>query len=181
MTITKTQGNLILEIDDRPAFEVFSRTVKGPLSENLGRALAYVFVGLPADRRNNSVAPGEYLVRNIVGLDPRMGVLAVAEEVFEGERMLFTLRDGARAREDLRRMLGRQAESLGGRPPALGLYFNCCARGRSLYGMDGIDTAYIRQALGDFPLIGFFGSFELGPLGQQNHLLAYTGVLALIT
>lgn len=55
------------------------------------------------------------------------------------------------------------------------------ARGTSLYGIPGIDTAYIRQAFGDFPLIGFFGNFELGPLGGKNHLLAYTGVLALIT
>jgi small ligand-binding sensory domain FIST len=181
MTITKTEGNLILEIDNRPAFEVFSRVVKGPLRENLGRALAYIFVGLPVDPMKNSVGPGEYLVRNIVGLDPQAGVLAVAEKIFAGERMVFTLRDGERAREDLRQMLQRQAESLGGDRPALGFYFNCCARGRSLYGMDGIDVAYIRQSLGDFPLIGLFGSFELGPLGRKNHLLAYTGVLALIT
>jgi len=181
MTITKTQGNLILEIDNRPAFEVFSRIVKGPLLENLGRALAYIFVGLPVDPQKNSVGPGEYLVRNIVGLDPRAGVLAVAEEIFEGERMVFTLRDAERAREDLIQMLGRQVESLGGKSPALGFYFNCCARGSSLYGMDGIDVAYIRQALGEFPLIGFFGSFELGPLGRKNNLLAYTGVLVLIT
>ena len=181
MTITKTEGNLILEIDNRPAFEAFARTVKGPLLENLGRALAYVFVGLPAEPRQNSVGPGEYLVRNIVGLDPQTGILAVAEEVFEGERMVFTLRDGQRAREDLAQMLQRQARSLGGKSPQLGFYFNCCARGRSLYGMDGIDTAYIRQSLGEFPLIGLFGSFELGPLGRKNHLLAYTGVLVLIT
>ncbi|MGH7768868.1 MAG: FIST signal transduction protein [Candidatus Binatia bacterium] len=180
MTITKTEGNLILEIDNRPAFEVFSRIVKGPLLENLGRALAYIFVGLPVDTGKNSVGPGEYLVRNIVGLDPRAGVLAVAEEIFEGERIVFTLRDAEKAREDLGQMLQRQAESLGGKRPALGFYFNCCARGSSLYGMDGIDVAYIRQSLGEFPLIGLFGSFELGPLGKKNHLLAYTGVLALI-
>ena len=44
-----------------------------------------------------------------------------------------------------------------------------------------MDTAYIRRSLGDFPLVGFFGSFELGPVGQTHQLLAYTGVLALIT
>lgn len=181
MTITKARGNLIFEIDRRPAFEVFAGIIKGPLRENLGRALAYVFAGLPVDPEKNSVGPGEYLVRNIVGVDPEKGALAVAEEIFEGERMLFTLRDGARARENLSRMVERQARSLDGKTPKLGLYFNCCARGRSLYGMDGIDTAYIRRSLGDFPLIGLFGSFELGPLGRKNHLLAYTGVLALIT
>ena len=51
-------------------------------------------------------------------------------------------------------------------------------RGRPLYGMEGIDTAYIRQALGDFPLIGMFGGYELAPLGQANHLFAYTEVPA---
>ncbi len=181
MTITRAEGNFIFEIDHRPAFEVFAGIIKGPLREDLGRALAYVFAGLPVDRRKNSVGPGEYLVRNIVGVDAEKGALAVAEEIFEGERMLFTLRDGERAREDLSQMVERQAESLAGKRPSLGFYFNCCARGRSLYGMDGIDTAYIRRSLGDFPLIGLFGSFELGPLGEKNHLFAYTGVLALIT
>jgi len=181
MTITKAQGNLIFEIDHRPAFEIFAQAIKGPLLEDLRRALAFVFAGLPSDAEDNSVAPGEYLVRNIVGLDPQKGILAVAEEVFEGERMVFTLRDAQRAREDLNQMLQRQAKDLGGKRPRLGLYFNCCARGTSLYGISDIDTAYIRQALGDFPLIGFFGNFELGPLGQRNQLLAYTGVLVLIT
>jgi small ligand-binding sensory domain FIST len=71
-------------------------------------------------------------------------------------------------------------EKLDGRKPGFGFYFNCCARGNSLYGIPGIDTAYIRQALGDFPLIGMFGGYELAPLGRANHLFAYTGALALI-
>lgn len=181
MVITKAQGNLIFEINGRPAFETFAHVIKGPFLQDLRRALAYVFAGLPSDLHQNSVGPGEYLVRNIVGLDPQKGILAVAEEVHEGERMIFTLRDPQRAREDLNQMLQRQLGQLGVRRPQFGLYFNCCARGASLYGIPGIDTAYIRQVLGDFPLIGFFGNFELGPLGRRNHLLAYTGVLALIT
>ena len=181
MVITKAEGNLILEIDDRPALEVFARLLKGPLAEDLRRALMFIFVGLPASPDQNTVGPGQYLVRNIIGLDPVKGVVGVAEEVREGQSMIFTFRDGQRAREDLNQMLTRQAQKLAGRMPAFGLYFNCCARGHSLYGMPGIDTAYIRQALGDFPLLGLFGGYELAPLGAKNHLFAYTGVLALIT
>jgi small ligand-binding sensory domain FIST len=180
MVITKAEGNLIYEIDHRPALETFAQTLKGPLAEDLGRALMYLFVGLPADRKANSVRPGEYVVRNIVGIDSDKGILGVAEQVAEGEAMIFTLRDGQRAREDLNQMLNRHTQKLAGRRPAFGFYFNCCARGNSLYGVPGIDTAYIRQALGDFPLIGFFGGYELAPLGRANHLFAYTGVLALI-
>jgi small ligand-binding sensory domain FIST len=181
MVITKAKKNLIYEIDGRPALEVFARILKGPLAEDLRRALAYLFVALPADREENSVAPGRYVVRNIVGIDAATGVVAVAEEIEHGEAMVFAFRDGQRARDDLVQMLGRQSDKLFGRKPVCGFYFNCCARGNSLYGMPGIDTAYIRQVLGDFPLIGFFGGYELAPLGKTNHLFAYTGVLALIT
>jgi small ligand-binding sensory domain FIST len=181
MVITKAENNLIFEINHRPAFERFAQVLRGPLAEDLRRALMFVFVGLPADADQNAVGPGQYLVRNIIGLDPAKGILAVGEEVREGQTMIFTLRDGQRAREDLNQMLERQAQKLAGKKPAFGLYFNCCARGSSLYGMPGIDTAYIRQTLGDFPLIGMFGGYELAPLGGANHLFAYTGVLALIT
>jgi len=180
MVITRAEKNLICEINNRPALEIFARVLKGPLAEDLRRALMVLFVGLPADPAENSVAPGKYVVRNIIGLDPQKGVLGVAEEVSEGEAMIFTLRDGERAREDLNQMLRRQVENLGGKKPGFGFYFNCCARGSSLYGISGIDSAYIRQALGEFPLIGMFGGYELAPLGAANHLFAYTGVLALV-
>ena len=181
MVITKATRNYIYEIDERPALEVFAGLLKGPLAEDLRRALTVLFIGLPADRLINSVAPGKYLVRNIIGIDPNKGILGVAENVTEGESMIFAMRDGQRAREDLSQMLQRQKDNLGGRKPTFGFYFNCCARGSSLYGIPGIDSAYIKQALGDFPLIGMFGGYELAPLGRANHLFAYTGVLALIT
>ena len=155
--------------------------LKGPLAEDLRRALQVLFVGLPADNEENSVAAGKYVIRNIIGLDPNKGILGVADEVHQGQAMIFALRDGQRAREDLNQMLARQAARLAGKTPAFGFYFNCCARGASLYGLEGIDTAYIRQSLGEFPLIGMFGGYELAPLGKANHLFAYTGVLALIT
>lgn len=181
MVITRAERNLIFELDHRPAVEAFLSVLKGPLADDLRRALMFVFVGLPPTPDRMSIAPGEYLVRNIIGLDGAKGVLAVADEVREGQSLVFTLRDGQRARDDLGQMLQRQHRNLAGRRPAFGFYFNCCARGSSLYGIAGIDTAYIRQTLGDFPLIGMFGGYELAPLGEQNHLFAYTGVLALIT
>jgi small ligand-binding sensory domain FIST len=180
MVITKAEGNLIYEINQRPALEVFARLLKGPLAEDIRRAVSVIFVGLPANRQENSVADGQYLVRNIIGLDAEKGILGVADEVTEGDAVIFTMRDGERAREDLGQMLRRQSEALGDSKPAFGIYFNCCARGNSLYGIAGIDSAYIRQALGDVPLIGMFGGYELAPLGRANHLFAYTGVLALI-
>jgi small ligand-binding sensory domain FIST len=178
--VTRAEGNMIHEIGGRPAFEVFSRLLKGPLAEDLRRAVSSVFIGLPVDHTQTALEPGEYRVRSIVGIDRQHGILAVSDEVAEGDLVVFTLRDAVNAREDLDRMLSRQAEALP-ESPAFGLYFNCAARGQSFYGIPNIDTAYIKRHLGEISLAGFFGSFELAPMRGINHLHTYTGVLALIS
>jgi small ligand-binding sensory domain FIST len=179
-TVTKSHHNLILELDGRPAFEVFAEVVRQPLIEDLRRAAAFVFVGLPVDAERQRIARGEYIVRNIVGFDPRQGVVAVADEIKQGQKMVFTLRDGAVAREDLKVTLEAQAQHWEQQRPGFGLYFNCLGRGRGLYGLPDLDTAYIKQYLGDIPLVGFFTGCEIAPIHHQHSLHQYSGVLVLI-
>lgn len=179
-TITKAQRNLILELDGKPAFKVFSETVRPPLIEDLRRAAAFVFVGLPVHQEEKQSTPPEYVVRNIVGFDPHQGIVAIGEEVHAGQQMLFTLRDGSGARADLQRTLARQVAAWEGRTPGFGLYFDCIGRGSGLYGLADIDTSYIAQALGNIPLIGFFTGCEIAPIGLQSSLHQYSGVLVLV-
>lgn len=179
-TVTRSQQNLILELDGRPAFQVFSEIVKQPLIEDLRRAAAFVFVGLPVDPERQRITRGEYIVRNIVGFDPRQGVVAIADEIHQGQKMVFTLRDGSVAREDLKITLETQTQMWGEQRPGFALYFNCLGRGRGLYGLPDLDTAYIKQYLGDIPLIGFFSGCEIAPIHQQHSLHQYSGVLVLV-
>lgn len=179
-TVTRAQQNLILELDGRPAFEVFAEVVRQPLIEDLRRAAAFVFVGLPVDLERQRIQRGEYVVRNIVGFDPRQGVVAVADEIRQGQKMVFTLRDGSVSREDLKITLESQAKQWEAQPLGFALYFNCLGRGRGLYGLPDLDTAYIRQYLGDIPLIGFFTGCEIAPIHSQHSLHQYSGVLVLV-
>ena len=64
--------------------------------------------------------------------------------------------------------------------PASRCYFDCCARGAGFFGVPGLESAYLEQALGGVPLAGMFGSCELGPIAGRAELLTYTGVLALL-
>lgn len=179
-TVTKAQGNVIYELDGRLAFTVFTEVVRPPLLEDLRRAAAFVLVGLPVDPAAPHLASGEYVVRHIIGFDPPQGAIAVAEEVRPGQRLLFTLRDATGARADLKRTLAAQAEQWQGRSPAFGLYFNCVGRGSGLYGFPDHDTSYIKQYLGEFPLIGFFTGCEIAPVQRRSALHQYSGVLTLI-
>jgi small ligand-binding sensory domain FIST len=180
--VTRAARNLIFELDGRPAFEVFAEAARSPLLQDLRRALSCLFIGMPLDPGTDRLHRGEYLVRNIVGLEPSAGVLMVAEPVPEGQPLGFVLRDADGAREDLKGMLDEVGASLASRAlaPGAGFYFNCCARGRSLYSYPDIDSAYLQRSLGDLPLAGFFGNGEIGPRGGRTQLHGYSGVLTLL-
>jgi small ligand-binding sensory domain FIST len=177
--ITAGDGNVILEVDGRPALEVLRSRLPRSLADAVGRLGSHLFVGLPPDPRQDEILPGEYLVRHLVGVDEGRGALVVAATVRPGEPLCFVLREGNSAREDLKEMLQRLGRAAGGKA-RFGFYFNCAARGASLYGMPGIDTAYISSAVGDVPIVGFFGNAEIAPLRGQNRVFTYTGVLALV-
>ncbi len=71
------------------------------LARDPQRLAGYIFVGLPIAGTDHN----DYLVRNLIGLDPNSRRIAVGEYVNPGQPLLFCRRDGNSAREDMRRML----------------------------------------------------------------------------
>ena len=117
---------------------------------------------------------GDYVVRNLVGIDAERGWLAVGGAVETGDRVLFVRRDPVSAEEDLQRMVSNLVGRLPG-PAKAGVYFTCVARGPSLFGEEGREMEIVREELGDVPVVGFYGQGEI----SNNRLYGYTGVLAL--
>ena len=179
LTVTRAQGNWILELDGRPALDVYREAALGPLADDLQRAAAFVLVALPSDREA-SLLPGSYRVRHVVGFSPDERAFALPETVERGQQIALAVREPESARADLKAMLAE----FEGAQPALGLYFNCCARGSAFFGIPGLEAAYLESALPETPIAGMFGSHELGPIGVSGEssleLLTYTGVLALL-
>jgi small ligand-binding sensory domain FIST len=169
-TITQCDGNIINSIDDRPALEVFNQDIGEILARDLNRAVGYIFAGLPVRGSDT----GDYLVRNLIGIDMQGKRLAIGDMVHQGQQIQFCRRDGQTALEDMQRMLDALRKRLSG-PPSGGLYFSCLGRGRELFGAESAELEMIRQTLGDFPLVGFFANGEI----SNQRLYGYTGVLAL--
>ncbi len=177
--VTEVRDNVVIALDGRPAYEVFAEAA-GPLARELRRALTFVFIGVPLDENPQKLRRGRFLVRNIVGASEEHGVIAVAHYPKAGDTIGLVLRNGERAREDLKETLDEMnARATGG--AAFGLYFDCVSRGAGLYNIPGHDSAYIRQSLGAVPIAGFFTGFEIGPLADSIGLLQYSGVLVLVS
>lgn len=180
--VTAVRDNVILQLDKRPAFEVF-REAAGPLADDLRRAAAFIMLGVPlADNDADNaekLTRGAFFVRNLVGISPEHGAIAVAHRPRLNDRIGFVLRNGERSRVELKAMLERLER--GAQKPGFGLYFNCVSRGTGLYNLPDHDSAYIARQFPAVPIAGFFTGFEFGPLGGNPGLLQYSGVLALIS
>ncbi len=168
--ITEARDNILKALDGRPALEVFKEDIGELLSRDLKRVAGQIFAGFPVTGSDT----GDYLVRNLVAIDVPRQWLAVAHTVAQGDCVLFCRRDPASAATDLTRML-EQMKRRAAAVPRAGLYFSCVARGPNLFGRPSQELVMIRDALGDFPLAGFFGNGEIA----HDRLYGYTGVLAL--
>ena len=168
-TITACDANVIIEIDDQPALDVFQADIGELLARDLRRVAGYIFAGLPVAGSDI----GDYTVRNLVGVDVPEKLIAISEEVAVGDRVLFTRRDQASAIEDLDRMLADVRRRIGDRAPRGAIYVSCLARGPNLFGDDSQEVRRVQEALGDVPLVGFFANGEI----CRDRLYGYTGVL----
>lgn len=177
--VTSVRQNIILELDGRSAYDVFCEAA-GPLSTDLQRALAFVFLGVPLENGGERLQRGSFYVRNLVGASPEHGAIAVAHRPRVGDTVGFVLRDAERARNELKAMLESLTETTA-YAPGFGLYFDCVSRGSRLYNIPDHDAAYIGKYFEQLPIAGFFTGFEIGPLGKSAGLLQYSGVLALIS
>lgn len=168
--VTAAGKNIVGSLDDRPALEVMKEEIGEVLARDLRRAAGYIFVGLPVQGSDT----GDYLVRNILGVDPQNNLVAIGDYVAPGDMLLFCRRDQASAEEDLRRMLDSLRAGLDG-PIRGGVYYSCLGRGQHMFGAPNRELEMIRDLLGDFPLVGFFANGEI----SHNRLYGYTGVLTL--
>ena len=170
--ITECQNNIAIRIDDRPALEVFNEEVGEVLARDLARAAGYIFAGFPIKGSDT----GDYVVRNLMGVDAENKLLAVGGYLNPGDTIMFCRRDIRTAHEDLIRMLRDIKSRLGGRPKG-GVYYSCLGRGVHMFGEDSVELKTIRQELGDVPLVGFFANGEI----SHNRLYGFTGVLTLFS
>ena len=169
-TVTAAEGQVIAEIDGRPALTHLIELVEGHFGGRAEEAWPLIHPAFPLPGRDRD----DYLVRNLVGMDPARGLIAVGELVEPGRKILFCRRDSEGARHDLDRMLEDVSVRAAGRAKA-GLYVSCVARGPNLFGPEGAELKRISAALGHIPLVGFYAGGEI----SGERLYGYTGVLSL--
>ena len=179
MRITSSRRNVLAELDGNPPMAVLQELYRS-LPERDQQLMGHsLFLGVVMDELLDSPTQGDFLIRNVVGMDQRTGSLAIGEMLKEGQLVQFHLRDAETSAQDLTFVLERYAADNRENEVPGALLFSCLGRGQYLYGRPNHDTDIFREKLGQVPLGGFFCNGEIGPVGGTTFLHGYTSSFGL--
>ena len=178
-TLTKVEQNVIHQIGNRPAYEVLAETFNQLSPEEQKKASGHLFIGLVVNEYLEDFHRGDFLIRNLLGADPRTGSIAVGALPRAGQTVQFQQMSASAATEDMTELLTRAKNELGDATVYGGCLCCCNGRGQHLFGRPNHDAQMVQQRFGPLGLLGFFCNGEIGPVGQKSFLHGYTASLAL--
>lgn len=174
MRITECKRNLLVGLDGQPPLNVLKEML-GTMSQRDQELMSHsLFLGVVMDELQDAPMQGDFLIRNVVGMDARTGTLAIGEILKEGQLVQFHLRDAETSAEDLTAVLERYAMEHRENQVHGALLFSCLGRGQYLYGRPNHDSEIFHDKLGTVPLGGFFCNGEIGPVSGTTFLHGYT-------
>ncbi|MBA2513235.1 MAG: FIST C-terminal domain-containing protein [Solirubrobacterales bacterium] len=178
LTITAAEGNVISELAGKPALKKLRETIEGLSDDDKQMVAGGLLMGIVIDVNKPDYVQGDFLVRGLAGADPDSGSIAVGTDVRPGQVVRLHARDAESADRDLAEALEIRMEALGGRTPAGALVFACNGRGRGMFGEPDHDAVAVNRILDGAPAAGFFAAGEIGPVGGEHFLHAFTATVA---
>jgi small ligand-binding sensory domain FIST len=178
MFVTLAHENLIRELDGHAARDVLANVYERLPYNDRDLFSRSLFLGLALRTDVSEYAPGDFLIRSVLGLDPQSGALWVNANIDQNRVVQFHLRDASASALDLERMLTSYRSTSTHGPAAGALLFSCAGRGVGLYEQPDHDTSAFRRLVADVPIGGFFCNGEIGPVHTSTYLHSYTSVFA---
>ncbi len=171
--VTRSSRNVIQEMGGRPPLAHLKELFPTLTAQEQQQIQHGLHVGRVVNEYKDRFDRGDFLVRNVIGMDPASGAIAIGDFVRPGQTVQFHIRDAESADEDLRQLLA-QARAESDSPPLGALLFTCNGRGTRLFGQPNHDASLLHEHLGEIPTAGFFAQGELGPIGGQNFIHGFT-------
>ena len=179
LTVTRAEGNRIIEFDGRPAWQVYTERLQLPETATCGDTIP---VGALAEALPPELAAeygNDHILRVVTKRDPD-GTMHYATTIAEGTPLWLTVRDEARIFDDMDRMMGQMVERAGARELVAVFHADCLARGRFLFNRVMKDELVSRMQYplskdGEVPpWLGMYGFGEFARLGGANTYHNYT-------
>ena len=165
--VTRGLANIVQELDGHTAVNLYE-TYFGRAADSL-KAGSLVDVSIVYPLGMPIPGEEEYLLRNVLKVDPATGSLIYAGEIPEGSEVRLMMGSKERALDAARKAAEQAVLSIAPRAPTFALVFSSCSRARLFGRRAGEEIAAIRQVLGrTVPIIGFYDYGEQAPLSAAG-------------
>ena len=178
--VTRSKGNVIYEIDGKPAMEVLKEYLPEQALAEDRDWMRYAISLALCFRAPSYMKDEEYVVRGMPAVSMADGSITVQTEVSEGTSVWLSSRDKEKVSNGFDRMAQQIKEQLGGERPKLVLQFECATRGKMmLRDQEKLQLLKrFRQSIDpDAPWAGFYTAGEIGPVEEHNNRHLYTSVV----
>jgi small ligand-binding sensory domain FIST len=172
MIVTEVDGPLLLELAGQPALDRLLAS-----AASLGEDDRSIFeigpqIGVVVDETKATFRTGDFLIRNVTGVDPDRRAVAVGAQVEVGTTVQFHVRDADSADEELRGLMADLPPTPASAERGA-LLFTCNGRGSAFFGVPDHDAEIVSTVVGP-ALAGMACAGEVGPIGGRNRLHGYT-------
>ena len=178
MIVTRARNNIVYELNVGLPTEALQRLYRTLSPRDQQLCHTSLLLGVERTDKRADHGMGDFLIGDVLGMDPARGAMALSREVPPYRVVQFHLRDADVATNDLRSKLHGLPEDKRRRLRG-GIMFSCTGRGEGLFGEADHDTSIVSRHLGAIPMGGLFCSGEIGPVGDRSYVHGYTAVLGL--
>src|ERR687894_1060960 len=182
--VTRSKGNVIHEIDNKPAVEVLKEYLPEHALADDRNWMDYAVSLALCFRAPSYMKDEEYVVRGVPAVKMADGSIIVQTDVQEGTSIWFSSRDKEKLATGLDRMARQIKEQLEGAQPKLVFQFECATRGKMMF-REQEKLQFLRrfrQSLDpDAAWMGFYTIGEIGPVEKHNDRHLYTSVVVALS
>ncbi len=180
-TITKASGNLVLEVDNRPALEVAADYMGNTTQYDWKNSMFFITLGVNRGEKYGPFREEEYVNRMVTGVDRETGAISLVEgDLREGDEFQFMRR--SIETDMISVQAGQLLDSLRGRVPLFALYISCLGRVKKLFGTEKEEAEEIQATIGSrMPLLGIYSGVEIAKVKEKVMPLDWTGVLCVFS
>jgi hypothetical protein len=178
--VTRSQGNVIYEIDGKPATEVLKEYLPEDALTEDRDWLRYAISLALSFRAPSYMKDEEYVVRGVPQLSLTDGSITVQTEIQEGTSIWFSSRDKEKISTGFDRMAAQIKEQLDGAKPELVFQFECVTRGKLMFReQEKLQLLRrFRQSVGpDVPWVGFYTIGEIAPVEEHNGINRFASII----
>jgi len=178
--VTRCQGNVIYEIDGKPATEVLKEYLPEHALTDERDWMRYAISLALCFRAPSYMKDEEYVVRGVPVVNLTDRSITVQTDVQEGTSVWFSSRDKEKLATGLERMAAQIKQQLDGDQPKLIFQFECATRGKMmLREQEKLQLLkQFRQSVDpNVPWAGYYTWGEIGPVEEHNLRHLYTSVV----